>query len=449
MIRRLLFCMALPMASLLAPPTFAAELDCPPDAATLCWQEALRDAMPPARAPYFAGVTARPGVRYVIRDTLVVESAYGGVIDGNGSVLEWQGPTDRPLFLVKNTQQVKFTNLRIFVVTPLESAFEFTKAPYGKEPQRNVAPSLNVLDNVRIEGVKLGNLRYGVRFSKRYGIDEDNDQSTIINTAIYNVTGAAISIEHTQSQGHHFYAVKANGAEGNRDAAFVRASGGSFASLGGFHGRFGGAVYDIAGVNGTDLVIDENSEASARFIRTPPGAASFPLPFHVVGGRFSVDRLAPDGRLVDFNRMGPLSIRGLKIDGVIPAGTANPVIAFLPQPAGAPARGQLTVSDVVFTMPGSSTWDPVLINAWVRLNASGNTCVDAAGAVAECRGLAAGVTSTAGVSFAELSAGGFQTLLPGHSTYCDDCGTNRQSGLCVGGGTGQLAQKRRDGWHCD
>lgn len=64
--------------------------------------------------------------------------------------------------------------------------------------------------------MRLGYLRYGVRFSKRFGIDEDNDQSTITNTAIYNVTDAAISIEHSQSQGHHFYGVKATGARGTR-----------------------------------------------------------------------------------------------------------------------------------------------------------------------------------------------------------------------------------------
>ncbi len=426
-----------------------ADLVCSSDDATRCWQVAIEEAMPQGMAPYFATVTGSPNATYIIRDTLTIESVYGGTIDGNGSVLQWQGPPDRPMFLVKNTQQLRFINLRIFVVSPLQSAFEFTKAPYGKDAARNVAPSLNVIDSVRIEGVKLGNLQYGVRFSKRYGIDEDNDQSTIMNTAIYNVTEAAISIEHTQSQAHHFYAVKASGAPGNQNAAFVRAAGGSFTSLGGFHGRFGGAVYDLTSANGTNLIIDEGSEASARFIRTPEGAASFALPVHVIGGRFSVDQLAPDGRLVDFNRMGPLSIRGLKIDGPVPKGAANPVISFWPQPAGAPAHGQLAVSDVAFTIPQSNTWDPLRVSAFAHVNSSGNTCVDAAGAVAECKGLAAGVTSTAGVSFAELSAGGFQTLLPGHSTYCDDCGADRQSGLCVGGGTGQLAQKRRDGWYCD
>lgn len=416
---------------------------------TACWRQALAAAVVDPEAPQFAGVLGTPGATYVITDTLTIESVYGGVIDGNGSVLRWQGRPDRPLFLIKNTQQLRFSNLRIIVDAPLETAFEFTKAPYGRNAERNVAPSLNVLDGVRVDGVKLGNLQYGVRFSKRYGIDEDNDQSTIMNTAIYNVTEAAISIEHTQSQAHHFYAVKASGAPGNQNAAFVRAVGGSFTSLGGFHGRFGGAVYDLTSANGTNLIIDEGSEASARFIRTPDGAASFALPVHVIGGRFSVDQLAPDGRIVDFNRMGPLSIRGLKIDGPVPKGAANPVISFWPQPAGARAHGQLAVSDVAFTIPGSKTWELLRVSAFAHVNSSGNTCVDAAGAVAHCQGLAAGVTAAAGVTFGALSAGALKALPPGHTTYCEDCAVEAKSGLCATGGTGRFAKKLPGGWYCD
>ena len=427
----------------------ASGLDCPADDATSCWQEAIRDAMPPDRAPYFAGLTGRMGSRYVVSDTLTIESAYGGTIDGNGSVFEWRGPPDRPMFLVKNTQQVRFVNLRIVVITPLESAFEFTKAPYGKDPARNVAPSLNVIDSVRIEGVKLGNLRYGVRFSKRYGIDEDNDQSTIIDTAIYNVTEAAISIEHTQSQHHHFYAVKAGGASGNRNASFVRADGGSFSSLGGFHGGFGGAVYSISSVYGTDLIVDEDSEASARFIRTPAGSASFPFPVHVVGGRFSIDRVAGDGKFIDFNRMGPLSIDGLRVDGIPPPGAAGAVISFLPDPVDGKGQGKLSVFNMAFTVPGSGSRDVLAINGATGLNSGGNTCVDERGAIEACRGLANGVSNLGGVSFKELSDPALQSLAAGHAVFCLDCTVADGSGACAGGGGGRNARKSTAGWSCN
>lgn len=424
-------------------------LDCPANDATGCWQDAIRSAMPPEKAPYFAGLTAQMGARYVIRDTLTIESAYGGTIDGNGSVLEWRGPPDRPMFLVKNTQQVRFVNLRIFVVTPLESAFEFTKAPYGKDSARNVAPSLNVIDSVRIEGVKLGNLRFGIRFSKRYGIDEDNDQSTIISTAIYNVTEAAISIEHAQSQHHHFYAVKAGGALGNKNASFVRADGGSFTSLGGFHGGFGGAVYSISSVYGTDLIVDEDSEASARFIRTPAGSASFAFPVHVLGGRFSVDRVAGDGKFIDFNRMGPLSIDGLRVDGIPPPAGANPVISFLPDPVNGKGQGRLAVTNTAFTVPGSGSWDVLAINGATGIDAGGNSCVDGRGAVTACRGLANGVSNLGGVSFHELSVPPLRDLAPGHAVFCADCAAEERSGACASGGQGRMARKSTGGWSCN
>jgi hypothetical protein len=361
------------------------QFGCAADDATACWRAAIGAAMPSKRAPYFGVVTGSAGKTYVIRDSLIIESAIGGTVDGYGSLLEWHGPADRPMFLVKNTQQMRFVNLRILAVTPLESAFEFAKAPYGPVPDRNVAPSLNIIDSVRIEGIKLGYLRYGVRFSKRYGIDEDNDQSTITNTIIYNVTEASISIEHTQSQHHHFYAVKASGAQGNRNAAFVRANGGSFSTLGGFHGGFGAAVYDISSVYGTDLIVDENSEGSARLIRTPSGAAGFPFPVHILGGRFAVNGIANDGKLVDFHRMGPLSIDGLTVDGIPPLGTAHPVIAFLPDPDGGKAMGSFTATNIAFNVAGSASWDVLLVSPAARMRSFSNSCVDERGNVAACK----------------------------------------------------------------
>jgi len=416
---------------------------------TPCWQRAVEAGRPAGDPRYFAGLRASAGVTYVLRDTITIDSVYGGVIDGNGALIQWQGPPDRPLFLLRNTQQLRFTNLRIFVVKPLQAAFEFAKAPYGKDPEGNVAPSGNVLDHVRVEGVRLGNLQYGVRFSRRYGIDEDNDQSTIIDSAFLNVTEAAISIEHSQSQGHHFIAVKASGAEGNQNAAFVRATGGSFSSIGGFHGRFRGAVYDIAAVFGNDMIIGENSEASAHFIRTPRGVASFPMPVQVVGGRFAVDAIAADGLVIDFNRMGPLNISGLSIDGVVPAGVARPTLSFRPEPVGGRGEGRLNISGLSFLMPGSSEWEPIAVGPNARVNASGNVCAEASGSVTRCRGLAQGVTAPGEADFADLRDEAFRGLAPGHQVYCADCGKDEGSGACRGGGLGHVATRARDGWRCD
>lgn len=159
------------------------------------------------------------------------------------------------------------------------------------------------------------------------------------------------------------------------------------------------------------------------------------MPVHLIGGRFAVDQLAPDGRLIDFHRMGPLSIRGLKIDGLPPKGAAAPVISFWPQTAGPPAVPQLSVSDVSFAVPGSNAWEPVRVSSQARVNASGNSCVDAGGSVSRCRGLAGGVSSSGGLLFAELAQGSWSTLAPGHTAYCEDCAADASSGVCRGAGT--------------
>lgn len=425
------------------------DFGCRSDDDTGCWIRAVRSAVPARGLPWFGDVEGLAGRTYVVRDTIALSGSVGGVIDGRGSVIEWHGPPDRPLFLLTNVQQLKITNLNIFAVTPLQAAFEFTKGPYGKDPNRNVAPRLNVLDSVRVQGVKLGNLAYGVRFTARNGIDEDNDQSTIFSSTFANVSEAAISIEHSQSKAHHFYAVHASGADGNRDAAFVRKRGGSFSSVGGFHGGFRGAVYDIAGGNDLDLIVDENSEASARLLRTPTGVASFPLPVQVVGGRFAVDGLAPDGRFIDFHRMGPLTITGLRLDGVPPPASQPAVLAFLPNPQTPGGQASLTVTGLALLVPSSESWEGLAASPIARVTATGNTCVDSRVAVTACRGPLAGIIGNAGITYADLTTGTAAHLAPGHSAYCLDCNSTGVDGRCTGGGSGRFARRRTDGWFCD
>jgi hypothetical protein len=417
---------------------------------THCWQSAVTIDQASELPPYFAGVTAKAGSRFTINDTIVVESVRGGAIEGNGAVLEWKGPPDRPLFLLINTQHLTIRNLHVLATSPLHTAIEFAKSRRSN-PRRphSVAPSANVIDAVSIEGIRLGNLRYGVRFSKRFGIDEDNDQSTILNTIIYNVSDAAISIEHSQSKAHRFLSVKATGAPGNSNAAFVRKDGGSFSSFGGFHGGFNGAVYDIATTYDTDLIVDENSEASAHLIRTPAGAASFAMPVYVLGGRFAVDKLAPNGRVIDFRRMGPLTVEGLRIDGAPPNNSASPVIWFHPDPVGGQLSGKLRVQSAAFLLPGSDSWDVVSVNENAQVTSSGNTCNDRRGQVSPCRTVAAGLYHLGHTSHSDLQTTVLARIAPGHATFCADCGSDKTNGRCTPQGDGRIARKLRSGWYCN
>jgi hypothetical protein len=414
---------------------------------SLCWQQALDAAVRSEGYPYFGAVTATPGKTYYIRNTLKITNANGGVIDGRGAVLEWAGPRrGAPMFLLTNTQSIKITNLyiRSGPDAPLETAFEFTKGL----PVR-VNPRYNILDHVIIDGTSLNGLQYGVRFTARNGIDEDNDQSTILNSGVYNVTTAAISIEHSQSQDHRFIAVNATGADGNASAAFVSVKDGSFTSIDGYHGRFGLANYFLATARSGITILNENSEESAALIKTPEGAASFLMPVQVIGGSFAVDDLQPSGRVIDFHRYGPLSVQGLQFSGTVKrAGTAAPTIFFGPTPANGPARyAELRVHSVTFggTLPGggTDTYDPIVVSPVARVTAGANSCITSGSAATTCIGRAGG--SEPWVRFGDLAS----LTVPGQAFYCADCGRTEATEACRAGGTGQFARRLPRGWVCN
>lgn len=382
MIRTFLTAMMVLMAAVAGATT---PTNCDVDA-TACWQAALDAARPSDTAPMFFGVDADPRV-YRVTDTLRVHGTIGGVIDGHGAVLEWHGPPDRPMWLATNTQQLRWTNLRIRVVRPLQAAFEFAKAPYTEaNVNLHVAPSQNRLDSVRIDAVGLNDLQFGVRFSSRYGIDQDNDQSLIEGVTISNVTQAAISLEHSQSQFHHFVAVRASGAPGAPSSAFVRTTGGSFTVNGGTRTQFSSAIYDLGSVYGNVLVLNDNSEASARLIKTPQGAAGFSFPVQFVGGRFALDGLAGDGRWADFHRFGPLSFDGFRLDGTPPEGV-TPRLYYWPWPPAGNASGRLSVRNMNLAFKNSAAYPVVILSPYAKLLSEGHLCQDGNGGPAVCAGL--------------------------------------------------------------
>ena len=414
---------------------------------TACWQQALTAAIRDRGHPYFGAVTAIAGKTYYIRDTLTITNAHGGGIDGRGAVLEWAGSDQTvPMFLVTNTNSLKFTNLyiRSSPSAPLQAAFEFTK---GKPVRVN--PRFNILDHVIIDGTDLNGLQYGVRFTARNGIDEDNDQSTILNSGIFNVTTAAISIEHSQSHDHRLISVNATGANRNTSAVFVSVKDGSFTSIDGFHGRFGLANYFLAEARTGITIINENSEGSAALIMTPEGSASFPMPVRVIGGRFAVEDLQSNGRVIDFHRYGPLTVQGLRIGGQVQRpGAAAPTIHFWPTAArGLGGFAELDVSGVVFAgrlaNNGTDTFDPIVVSPIARVTAGSNSCISASGVATHCVGRAGG--STPWVQFVDLAA----LTIPGQAFYCLDCGRNDTTGACRSQGPGLFARRLPRGWVCD
>jgi hypothetical protein len=464
----------------------------PPADDTPCWQWALEQARTQLPDfPYFGAVVGTSGAHYYISGTLVLRTALGGEINGNGALLEWTGPyvpytpyygqtppsgTDpswgTPMFRFENTQQLRITNLKILSTSshPLEAAIEFTHAPADTEhPFANVNPSANIIDHVHIEGQNADCLDYAIRFSKRYNIDGNNDQSTIMNTTIYGVMKAAISIEHSQSHQHRFYAVNAYAASGNETvctdesdadplgcvpgAEFIRLKGGGFTSIGGFRWNFQNAEFYVTSIFTPVTIIDSNSEGCAHFIRTPSGWAPVAFPVHVIGGRFAVDGLAADDRIVSWERQGPLSIRGLQLEGTPPGGLESHHPRFYLHPLGTepgdpPYEGDFQIENVFSYVANSTTWDLIDAGPFARVVTSGNMCDNSsAHTVGPCSGLAAGMSASSGVTFAGLTSLANIPLLNGHWTYCSDC--TPHTSPCTGGGTGTMARRLTGAWDCE
>ncbi len=423
---------------------------------TACWQAALDAAKAPGGV-VFGTIEATAGKTYVLTDTVVLNSAFGGVIQGNGAILQWKGTdSTKSMLRFEDTQQLVITNLLLESSPsfPLHTGIEFTNAPGN-----TVAPIANIVDHVIMDGTVGFGLSYGIRFSNRYGLDGNNDQSTIRDSTIYNVALAAISIEHSQSKQHRFMNVNATGADTNypttplvvdNSANYVRLIAGSFSSIGGYHGAFGDAEYYISGPYDPITIIDSNAENCARLLRSDPGNAWFPTPVNVTGGRFAVNQLAADGRIVDWHRQGPLTIRGTLFDGTWP-GSTNPTLYFNappPIPGQTTSQAQFEVSGVTFDMvKGSlspSAWDTVVGSANARIYSHGNLCGDVVNSRSDrCMGIAGGATLSTGVFFAELTS----TDANGQLTYCKDCQV-APSGVCASGGSGSFARKENGTWKC-
>lgn len=356
---------------------------------TACWQAAINAASP--NRPQFGTVAGSAGKVYRIKNTVKVCNGYDGIIDGHGAVFEWSGPPDVPLFLIINGSHMRFQNLTINSgrsrpYARLESAFEFVNAPGNPDPVCQGTPlfsSKNSLDHVTIRAIdnEKNSLLYGVRFtSTRYGGNNaNNDMSTIVDTVIAGASNAAVQIESTNNQSHQHRLISVNGygAPGN-NGCFVDAPAGFFSSEGGFQGNWGKAVFCVNGGYGPVNITDPNSENSKRLllVGNPNEVAGYPVVVNIFGGRFAVNTLDEDGRVISFNRLGTLTVRGLYVVGDPPAGV-NPFISVQPgRASGSPATSSAFIEGVTYLFTGrdASRWPTSVVKTWVDLSAAGNTC---------------------------------------------------------------------------
>lgn len=359
-----------------------------------CWQAAI-NASP--HFPVFGTIAGSSGKQYLINDTIVICNASDGVIDGHDAQLYWTGGAGKPMFLIIGSNHIRFKNLMIQANTPapLDSAFEFTSSnidhPYASPtcPGTQKPSSKNSIEHVTVEGTNPNVLNYGVRFSNRfsYSFDGNNDMSTIIDSNFYTVMKAAISIEHSQSHQHRFISVNGYGASGNT-GCFVSATTGFFASTGGFQGSWGKANFCIDNAYGTFDIIESNSEGSNRLLVAGNNAGDntgYPVSVNIQGGRFAVNGLNSDGNLISFNRQGPISIRGLHIDGTSPSGVQAAISIQPGQPSHTPASAASAIIEAVsFFTPNSYSWNTLKVKSWVNLITQGNVCDDSSGYAVAC-----------------------------------------------------------------
>jgi hypothetical protein len=353
---------------------------------TGCWQRALRDARTNG------SFVASAGHRYRIRNTLTVCNGIDGVVDGRGAILEWAGPPNVPMFLIVNSYHMVFTHLTIRARAPhpLQAAFELTSAksdPPGLDCAGTPRPaSKNTIEHVEVEGGALNDIMFGVRMSNRFGYDANNDMTRIVNVNFSSITTAAVSVETTQAHQNVLIDDTGYGAPGNR-GCFVQAETGFISSIGGFQGLWGRAAFCVNGGYGPFSIVNPNSEGSARLVLVGNAGdvAGYPVTVNISGGRFAADAMEKDGRVISFNRLGSLSVRGLRIDGGRPNGV-EPSIAIQPgRPAGSAGAVSVDVDGVVFFMKGSDRWNVVVAPAWASVSERGNICVSEDGIATNCR----------------------------------------------------------------
>jgi len=350
--------------------------------ASACWQDAINTATNTSLPYYFGTVAGSAGTIYTIKNTLKICNTTGGMIDGHGAILRWAGPSNVPMFLVINANQLKIANLTIVSNSsaPLYSAFEFTSARADDDPcvgtQTAIPSSKDSIDHVIVDGTNPNGLMYGVRFSNRYKDDANNDMSTIINSSFYNVMVAAVSVEHSQSQEHQLIDVNGYGASGN-SGCFVSATTGFISTTGGFEANWGKADFCLDGAYGPFNIVGVNSEGSKRLllVGNPGDVTGYPVTVNILGGRFAVDGLDSDGSLVSFNRLGPLTVRGLRLDGAPPSGV-QPNISFQPGQMDSSTSASAIIDGVSFYIPGSSSWNTLIVKGFSNLTAPGNLCDD-------------------------------------------------------------------------
>jgi hypothetical protein len=210
-----------------------------------------------------------PSGTYKVSATLTVTNKEGFRIEGAHATTTALQPTadlgGRPVVKLTNNHDGSLENFRIFGLSGSapSAAVNFHRVASGGYSGTNMR-----LSNLILGSDSTNSLVNGVRYTA--DADSNNDLSTLENLRISNFTGAAVSIEHSNSLGHRII-----GGIFQYGPTGVKTAGGSFVMMGTWLTiNAGGYDFDIA--TGTqeyaNEVIGVFSEGRSNILRAAPNA---------------------------------------------------------------------------------------------------------------------------------------------------------------------------------
>ena len=174
---------------------------------------------------------------YAVSDSITIEPSVGNLLKGKQfigagqrqTIIDWDGAAASPVWILLNMMEPEVRELWI--------QGDAAAAPsYGLEIRLNAATIVSGVSVLRakIHNVDIGadvadDMVTGVGWTTTNG-DQNNDQGTMVNCHVFNCSGAAITIEHTQSLAHVFVNCLVSACD---EAVECTASGGSFTWYGG------------------------------------------------------------------------------------------------------------------------------------------------------------------------------------------------------------------------
>lgn len=263
-----------------------------------------------------AGLFFPPG-NYKISG-LLFEDFKGLVVQGSGASLDslkgtrfiWDGNTTDPALRVFGCRDCIFENFTI-----VSSSAKPLAIAVQSETRSGSGSTANTYRHIMIQGTDLNGLGRGFKYIAGTGGDANNAENVFQHVNINNYSTYGWDFQHGQSTTHRFYAIGASAAALSTTSAGINSVAGVTYQI--YGGNLNGNTEaDIiwGGANHGLTLVGVFSETSSRFLKTTVSPSST-APVTIIGGSWNTTNLHADGRVIDFQQRGPLSIEGWSVVG--------------------------------------------------------------------------------------------------------------------------------------